>query len=55
MYEYECRTQAQYELNRELREAEREREFAACLARVEAKRELREQDEAEASRAEADF
>ena len=44
--------QAEYELNRELLELERERELAALLERVEARRELREQDEAEASRAE---
>ena len=44
--------QAEYELNRELLELERERELASWLARVE---ELREQDAAEASRAEADF
>ena len=48
----ECRTQAEYELNHELLVLERERELAAWLARVE---ELREQDAAEASRAEADI
>ena len=47
--------QAEYELNRELLVLERERDLVALLARVEAKRELREQDEVEASRAEADF
>ena len=44
--------QAEYELNRELLVLERERELAAWLARVE---ELREQDAAEASWAEADI
>ena len=54
-YLHECCTQAEYELKHELLVLERERELATLLARVEARRELREQDEAEASRAEADF
>ena len=51
-YLHECCTQAEYELKHELLVLERERELAALLERVEARRELREQDEAEASRAE---
>jgi len=51
-YIHECCTQAEYELKHELLVLERERELAALLERVEARRELREQDEAEASRAE---
>ena len=51
-YIHECCTQAEYELKHELLVLEREQELAALLERVEARRELREQDEAEASRAE---
>ena len=54
-YLHECCMQAEYELNHELLVLERERELAALLERVEARRELREQDEAEASRVEMYF